>query len=236
MLRIPLIIIFAALTVMVSGCARSTVGLKPQDVAELKTVSEIPAVHGQPPTFRVVGRGSMLAPAMFGIVGGLVAESMARSEGKDLVKEYGLGDPAGRIKERLAAALAERLALDNVRTVSAPVEDIDVKTLRSAFKEPVVLAVQTDQWSLTSVDLSSHYGVTYAATARIVKTTDGTVLSKANCRLGGKEFAKLTMNELRADNAAQLKTRLGQTADLCVQRLIGELLSRETVNAAASTK
>ena len=116
------------------------------------------------------------------------------------------------------------------------VEDIDAKTLRSAFKNPVVLAVQTDQWSLTSVDLSSRYGVTYAATARIVRTTDGTVLSNARCRLDGKEFVKLTMDELKADNGAQLKTRLGQTADLCVERLIGELLSPELVSAAASTK
>jgi len=173
---------------------------------------------------------------MLGIVGGLVAEGMARSEGKDLVKECGLNDPAARVKERLATALAAHLGLDNVRAVPTPVEDIDAKTLRSAFKNSVVLAVQTDQWSLTSVDLSSRYGVTYAATARIVRTTDGTVLSNARCRLDGKEFVKLTMDELKADNGAQLKTRLGQTAELCVERLIGELLSPELVSAAASTK
>ena len=236
MLRIPSLIVFAALTALVSGCASSTVGLKPQDVAQLKAVSEIPAVHGQPPAFRVVGRGHLLAPAMLGIVGGLVAEGMARSEGKDLVKECGLNDPAARVKERLATALAAHLGLDNVRAVPTPVEDIDAKTLRSAFKNPVVLAVQPDQWSLTSVDLSSRYGVTYAATARIVRTTDGTVLSNARCRLDGKEFVKLTMDELKADNGAQLKTRLGQTADLCVERLIGELLSPELVSAAAWTK
>jgi hypothetical protein len=217
MVRVPSIIVFAALTAMISGCASSTVGLKPQDVAQLKAVSEIPAVHGHPPAFRVVGRGHLLAPAMLGIVGGLVAEGMARSEGKDLVKEC--------VKERLATALAAHLGLENVRAVPTPVEDIDAKTLRSAFKNPIVLAVQTDQWSLTSVDLSSRYGVTYGATARIVRTTDGTVLSNARCRLDGKEFVKLTMDELKADNGAQLKTRLGQTADLCVERLIGELLS-----------
>ena len=233
---IPSILLFTAVTAVVSGCASSTVGLTPQDVAQLRTVSEIPAVHGQPPTFRVIGRGSMLAPAMFGIVGGLVAEGMARSEGKDLVTEYGLDDPAARVKDRLATALAERLGLANVRAVAAPVEDIDAKTLRSAFKDPVVLAVQTDQWSLASVDLSSRYGVTYAATARIVRTSDGTVLSNARCRLDGKEFAKLTMDELKADNGTQLKTRFGQAADLCVERLVGELLSRESLNAAASTK
>ena len=175
---------------------------------------------------------------MLGIVGGLVAEGMARSEGKDLVKECGLNDPAARVKERLATALAAHLGLDNVRAVPTPVEDIDAKTLRSAFKNPVVLAVQTDQWSLTSVDLSSRYGVTYAATARIVRPKAGSARrpDAARCRLDGQEFVKLTMDELKADNGAQLKTRLSQTADLCVERLIGEQLSPELVSAAASTK
>jgi hypothetical protein len=233
MMRMPSLVIIGSLAAMVTGCASSTVALKPQDVAQLKSASEILAVHGQPATFRVVTPGKMLAAGMFGIVGGLVAEGMARSDGKDLVKEYKLDDPAARVKERLAAVLAERLALDNVRAVSTPVEDIDAKTLRR-FKDAVVLAVQTDQWSLSYIDLSSHYGLMYGATARLLRTSDGTVLSNASCRLDGKNFAMLTMDELKADNGARLKTRLDQTVDLCIDRLIGDLLSHETLNAAVS--
>jgi len=234
MLRMPSLIVIGAFAAMFTGCASSTVALKPQDVTQLKALSEIPAVHGQPATLRVVTVGKAMSAGMFGVVGGLVADGMARSEGKDLVKAYALDDPAGRVKERVAAVLAERLALNNVRAVSTPVEDIDAKTLRGAFRDSVVLAVKTDQWSVSFVDLASHYGIVYSATARLVRTGDGTVLSNASCRLDGRDFEKVTMDELKADNGALLKMRLERTADLCVDRLIGDLLSRETLNAALS--
>jgi hypothetical protein len=182
----------------------------------------------------VIGPGKTLAGPMFGIVGALIVEGLAVSDGKDLIKTYGLDDPALRVKERLVAALAERLALNNVRAVATPVEDIDAKTLSGRFKDAVVLAVQTDEWTLRHLDISPYYGIAYGATARLVKTTDGTILSNASCRLGGKNFARLTMDELKADNGAQLKSRIEQTADLCVEGLLFELVSRETVNAATS--
>jgi hypothetical protein len=234
MRRISAPLMIGAFAAVVTGCASSKVALKPHDVAQLKTVSEIPAVHAQQATLRVVTVGKAMSASLFGIVGGLVADGMARSDGKDFVKAYGLDDPAGRVKEGLAAALAERLVLNNLRAVSTPVEDIDANTLRRAFRDSVVLAVKTDQWSISYVDLASHYGIVYFATARLVRTVDGTLLSNASCRLDGRDFGKATMEELTADNGALLRRRIEQTADVCVNRLIGDLLSRETLNAALS--
>jgi hypothetical protein len=223
-----------ALVIMIfTGCSSSTVSLKPEDVAHLKAVPEIPAVHGQPAKLRVMTLGRTLGPGLFGIVGGVVAEGLARSDGKSIVDTYGLEDPAGRVKDRLITALAERLTLDNVRAVAAPVEDIDAKTLRATYQDAVVLAVQTDQWTLGYLDLASHYAVMYGATARLVRTSDGTVPSNATCRLDGKQFPQLTMNELKANNGAQLKRRLENTADLCVERLIAELAGQGLAAAAS---
>src|SRR5258707_5394616 len=55
-------------------------------------------------------------------------------------------DPAPRVKSRLVSALQANLKLTNVGTVSDPLQNDDVKTLKDVFKTGVVLDVRTMKW------------------------------------------------------------------------------------------
>src|SRR2546423_14842584 len=55
-------------------------------------------------------------------------------------------DPAPRVKSRLVGALQANLKLTNVDTVSDPLQNDDVKTLKDVFKTGVVLDVRTMKW------------------------------------------------------------------------------------------
>ena len=211
--------------IIATGCASSK-ALKPEQFAQLKTAQHIQAVHGQPPAFRGMTPGRSTAGIVGVTLGGIVGASIvaavvdagAKSEGKQLIADYALDDPAPVVKDRVIAALVEQQALVKFNSISNPVEDVGANALRKSFPDATVLAFTTDHWGLNH--FGSEYGVVYEASARLVRTGDATELWKVTCGLDGKDFPKVSMAELKAENGALLRTRLQKSAELCAEKIV----------------
>jgi hypothetical protein len=113
-------------------------------------------------------------------------------------------DPAPRVKSRLVGALQANLKLTNVDTVSDPLQNDDVKTLKDVFKTGVVLDVRTMKWA------GDDYRGNYLVRARMVRLEDSTVLWKTTCNARWAYDGNLLGAQLRKaadDCAAQLSAK-----------------------------
>jgi outer membrane lipoprotein SlyB len=232
------VLVTIAVLMLLTGCASSKI-LKQEELAQLRGAQEIHVVQGQPASLSILTPAKTTAGVVGGVLGGplggaivgAVVEASARADGKKLMADYALDDPAGLVKERVVTALVEQQAVPTkVRTTDPPVEDIGADALAKLFPGATILAFRTDHWKI--IHFGSDYGVIYGASARLVRTTDATELWKVACHLDGKDFPKLSMAELKADNGALLKTRLQKSAELCAEKLVQQMTG-STVSAAA---
>ncbi len=229
-----------------TACASGSGGLKPEQLAALKSVPEIRAVHRDGAPLRVmtaqrimtmaVGVGVLgaLTGGLGGAVVGIATDVAARSDGKAMTQQYGLQDPAGQVKERLIDALGERLQPAKITSVTTPVDDVEKDALGKAFGDTMVLAVNTDEWMVHHLGGLGNYGVKYRATVRLLKPGGEEAVWSGSCRLDGKDFAEASLDELTADNGALLKTRLERTAELCAERLVHQIFTTVPATAAAT--
>ena len=231
------LLLMVGFLILVAGCA-STRALNADELAQLRAAPELRVVHALPSTLSVMtpGRttagliGGALGGAIGGaIVGGIVAAN-ARSEGKQLVADYRLDDPAAVVKERVVAALVEQQALPgSLTSVPSAVVSTDADALAKAFPGATILAFRTDRWEINH--FGSEYGVIYHASAHLVRTSDAKEMWKLKCELDGKDFPKLSMAELKADDGVLLRTRLQRSAELCAEKLVQQIMG-STISAS----
>jgi hypothetical protein len=198
--------VLLAAVVLLTACAGPGTTLNREDRSALASQSQIHAVHHH--AFRV-----------------FVVESTARSlfmpvplsvlEGMALQKDYKLQDPAPRIKERLAAVLQTDFGLTNVRVVPDSPEADAAETLRSTYKNGVVLDVRTWNWGL------DNYRATYQARARLIRLADSAVIWQETCKTSVADRGKPApaMDALLAKEAELLKAKLREAADGCADHL-----------------
>lgn len=202
--------VMLAAAVVLTACAGPGTTLNRDDRMALASQPHIHAVHHHP--FRVFTVEST-ARSLFVPVPISVLEGMA------IQKDYKLQDPAPRIKDRLAAVLQTDFGLTNVRVVSESPEADAADTLRSTYKDGVVLDVRTWNWGL------DNYRATYQARARLIRLADGVVIWQETCKTSvanrGKPAA--AMEALLANDAELLKAQLRQAADGCADELAGLL-------------
>jgi len=118
-------------------------------------------------------------------------------------------DPAPRVKSRLVGTLQANLKLTNVDTVSDPLQNDDVKTLKDVFKTGVVLDVRTMKWG------GDDYRGNYLVRARMVRLDDSTVLWKTTC------------NARWAYDGNPLGVQLRKAADDCAAQLSARALGKD---------
>ena len=71
----------------------------------------------------------------------------------------------------------------------------------------------------------------YHASAHLVRTGDAKEMWKLKCELDGKDFPKLSMAELKADDGVLLRTRLQRSAELCAEKLVQQIMG-STISAS----
>jgi hypothetical protein len=121
-------------------------------------------------------------------------------------------DPAPRVKSRLVGALQANLKLTNVDTISDPLQNDDVKTLKDVFKTGVVLDVRTMKWG------GDDYQGNYLVRARMVRLEDSTVLWKATCN------ARWAYD---GNPGNPLRAQLRKAADDCATQLSARALGKD---------
>ena len=151
----------------------------------------------------------------------------AYADGKRLVRESGLEDPADRICRMMAAAMQNKYGLQ--ANESAMIKARSKKTddmVRLANGKDYVLDVETEYWYFINKEHKQPlYFVKYIASLRIIDATRGTTIGKSSCDYdtmkGGKPL--VSYEKLVADGGAYIKQSLDDAAAFCVDKFTGEL-------------
>lgn len=149
---------------------------------------------------------------------GLLGAAMMISEGKQIVKDNAIPDPAIMISEGLAQKLATVRSM-KVAAAGKVAEDDKVEALAAAHAGVDYLVdVKTFTWMINYYPSNwNGYRVTYSARVRLIDTATKQVVAETACQtIQGDDAKPPTKDELLAANATLLKSYLDKGAAACV--------------------
>ncbi len=151
----------------------------------------------------------------------------AISEGKTLVKEHSLIDPAISIRNSLTKDLSNTYRITDVNVISKvmPYENDPKKVAALASNEGIVLDVRTFGWGTMYYSFKNKYKVNYAAQARLINAKENRLISADSCLIK-EEYSEQspTYDELMDNGAALLKQKLTNAATECTKKF-GDTIS-----------
>jgi hypothetical protein len=255
LLAIALAVNGCAVAVLVRDRLGVGKGVEQGELARLRDQPEVLAIHYAAPPFLVrrtaLKRRTGLAgleaggpaallllpvivPIVIGINAGVAAANEAqeageRAEGAELTHEVGLGDPVVLLKERLASRLAGEIS--RIRPVVEAMHSDDLKSLKQAFGSATILDVKTTGWGLHyHMEDTKTFFALYRVRARLIRLDQDKVVWQAEltCAAGGdRQFGLPTLEELRANGGALLKTAIAQAAEVCAEPLLARFRGEE---------
>ncbi len=209
------------------GCATAPTHLSDKDSSSL-TGGKLTVVQYEPDFFLPMTN----TKGMFAVVG----VAAAIGEGKKLVKEMQLVDPASTIKTALSQSLAEHYVMDDI-TVIPQIKDYenDPKAVSAmAGNHGFVLDVRTFGWGTMYYPFKTQYKVNYIAQARLINARQGRLISAESCTINDKYSKQApTYDQLMANNGALLKTKLNQAAQECIRQFNAKMVGGATAAVAA---
>jgi hypothetical protein len=143
-----------------------------------------------------------------------MAVQMAESGG--MQRDLALEDPVVRVRDRLLAALETHYKMTSVTRVAQPAGRLNPGALyRTLGSNGLVLEVGTAKWGI------DNNRAKYAATARVFRLADDTVLWQAQCNDSIADPGKPgpASEALRANKGELLKAKMIQAADACADQL-----------------
>jgi hypothetical protein len=151
------------------------------------------------------------------------------SAGNQLVADNAIEDPDGYIGEQLQQALDTQYGLSPAPAVSAIADSIDPKKLAALYPgADFLLDTQTVNWGILYRLNLSRYRVLYAVKARLIDVHKGQLLAEGFChRNDDVDPMPPTYDELTANQAELLKSRLHTDADACIAELKQKLLGAQ---------
>lgn len=163
---------------------------------------------------------------MFAMVGAFAMISA----GNRIVADNNVDDPAGIVAEQLRQALAEKGGLIPASGTGPIADTTDTAKLAALYPNAdYVLDVQTINWSFVYRPNLSHYRVIYSVKVRLIDTRKAKLLAEGFCaRKDDKDPNPPTHDELLANHAELLKTRLRTDAKECGEELKQKILGSVT--------
>jgi len=160
--------------------------------------------------------------AMFGLLG---AAAMI-SAGNTIVVDNNIEDPAPFVADQLRQAVENKYGLVTAAGTGPLADTTDTRKLASLYAAgDFVLDVQTVNWSFVYRPNLTHYRVLYSVKVRLIETRRAKLLAEAFCyRKDDDDKNPPTHEELLANQAALLKTRLHDHAAECAGELTSKLL------------
>jgi len=190
------------------------------ELNRLKDEPSIAVVYYRAPDFIVA-----IPEASSLFVGGPIYMATAKSAGERMIRKYELQDPTLRVRDSLISALAAELNVKSFEVAPEPLENDNLDTISARFPKRLVLDFKTALWTLmTSEPLSDKRRLFYEVRARLLRTEDGTLVSRAHCMYRARPMPE-GWDDLTANGGALLKARLEQAADACAARLRSQMLT-----------
>jgi hypothetical protein len=183
-----------------AGCSSTSITLSKEDRAQLNNQAEIGAVHHAPAAFYADA-------GLYGMVG----YGMSVSAGKEIIKKYGLEDPAAAVKTNFVQALQKEFSAIKVRAVDRPVVADDLAAVKKAHAGPWVLDFKTIGWGS-----AIEGGVEFTLRARLIRNADSKIVWQGTCKYEPKSGkSKL----LTGDSPALLKKKFQAGVAPCTESL-----------------
>lgn len=162
------------------------------------------------------------AKAAFGVIGALAMISA----GNQLVTDNAVEDPEGYIGEQLGLALQSKYGLSAAAEVTTLADTTDVQKLAALYPgADYLLDTQTVNWSILYRMSLIRYRVLYAVKVRLIDVHKAKLLAEGFCHRNDQDDPNPpNYDELTANRAELLKSRLRSDADACIVELQQKLL------------
>ncbi len=213
-------------TLLLGGCATAPMTLSEKDSASL-TGGKLTVVQYKPDPFLPMTN----TKGMFAVVG----VAAAVGEGKKLVSEMQLVDPASTIKTALGRSLADHYSMHELAVIPQVKDyESDPKVVSGmANHQGFVLDVRTFGWGTLYYPFKTQYKVNYFAQARLINARQGRLISTERCIIDEKYSPQApTYDQLMADNGSLLKQKLEQAAQECIRQFTAEMSGATAAIAA----
>lgn len=160
--------------------------------------------------------------AMFGMIGAVAMISA----GNKLVADNGIADPDRYIGEQLRLALQAKYGLSPQADETVIADTSDTNKLAALYPDAdYLLDTQTVNWSFLYRPSLTHYRVLYSAKVRLIDVRKARLIAEGFCyRKDDDDPNPPTYDELLANQAELLKSRLHSHADDCIGELKQKLL------------
>lgn len=191
-----------ATAAIISGCASVSTS-----VADKTTLADL---RGQSVGFKVAEPNSFVlsTPENNRTFGRVIVMT---SQGKDLVANNGVADPAANIAERISQRLAASYGS---------------KAVASGTPAALSIEVKTTNWGMYfSGGDKNVYGVMYTATFELVDTRSGKVVASGYCKPAKGELFSAPREQLMGNSAEGLKQGLADASDKCVKYISEQILT-----------
>lgn len=168
---------------------------------------------------------------MFGLLG---AAAMIGS-GRKIVAENALEDPAPFIGQQLRDAVAARYGIIPAGMPPVSIDETDVlKLARAGQGADLLFDVQVTGWGFAYKPSLTHYFVILGVKLRVIDVQKQALIAEGFCTRNDKTEKDLpTYDQLLADHATLLKSKLRQDTDACVKEFKEKVLKIPSASAAA---
>jgi hypothetical protein len=211
-----------------AGCAPRAVRITHEDLGALTSAATVSVGRQPAPAFVVATPGNTVVGSVSGVSAGGLTFPGQRAANQPIEAEYGLDDPAIRVRGKVLDALAFEAGI-HAQPSDVPVpEDERVEAVQAAVgREGWVLDVKTLHWGVApDPNLWTRYRVSLAVRGRLIDLARGRIVWLATCDATEPEAPSAsTLSELVANDAESLKTRLAEAADRCGQALVDQLFA-----------
>jgi hypothetical protein len=223
------VIVPFAMVFLAAGCGGPrTVSLTKDDLAWLAAQSRVEVVTHPPAPLMLSGGAGHNVLMAFGAIGGAAAYSRAKSQGETLAREFALADPTIRIRDTVIERGGPALGLQNVALFRGEIGNDELSTLRKATSAATVLDFRMVEWALRDFPTrGNRFWLSLATRARLIRLADEKVVWETTCRTVRPDVSTgASLDELKADGGALLKTRTDEAAAACADQLVTSLVEK----------
>ncbi|OWY28877.1 hypothetical protein CEJ42_12990 [Herbaspirillum robiniae] len=204
---------------LLAACVAQKIEMQQQSLGQMSG-KRLAVVAYELPTFVDFKAGN----AVFGIIGVLAAQE----QGKALVRQYHVEDPAFAMADLLARRMAQERGMSILPPPAVPLGKDDIGSVVTAQPEAdYILDIKTTGWATMYFASDwTHYKVDYSARLRLIDSRSKQVLAQQACRSVQSENDPHppSKDELLAHNASLLKQRLVLGAADCMNGFANDAL------------
>jgi len=211
----------AILLFIIQGCGPKAMQINTANRAQVRE-NAVYGIHYSPPAFIPMTAGKAMTAASFGLIGGAITEAALEKKGKRMVAEYQMKDPAQRVKSIFLNDLSSNGSITAYQPLGYEYKSDDMEYLKLGFNQGYVVDFKTLHWGFIYYGTDwNRYHMRYGLRARIVEFPAAEILWQGVCEIVEDEppEQRPSLDELNADNGAEIKRRLDKAADVCSKQL-----------------